>query len=175
LARPASLDLNLIDINETIQEVLNLVQQQAQEQKITIHVDLATSLQKIYGEVDQLKQVLLNIILNAFAAMGTGGELGIKSRFENRKILVDIKDTGKGMPIEIQEKVFDLYFTTKRDGGGVGLAVCKNIMEAHEGKIYFKSIPDKGTIFTIQLPVKDPTTISKTQTRIRKISYSDIK
>jgi two-component system, sporulation sensor kinase E len=169
LARPSKLELNLINLNQIIEEVLELVQQQAQEMGISIYSDLDPSLGVIYGDEDQLKQVILNIILNAFAATEMGGKVNIVSRAEYERILVQIRDTGRGIPEKIRDKIFDLYFTTKRDGGGVGLSVCQNIIRAHDGHLEFESIEGEGTVFTIQLPIKDPTTIRSTRIKpVRK-------
>ncbi len=169
LARPSKLELNLINLNQIIEEVLELVQQQAQEMGISIYSDLDPSLGVIYGDEDQLKQVILNIILNAFAATEMGGKVNVVSRAEYERILVLIRDTGRGIPEKIRDKIFDLYFTTKRDGGGVGLSVCKNIIRAHDGHLEFESIEGQGTEFSIQLPIKDPTTIRSTRIKpVRK-------
>jgi signal transduction histidine kinase len=90
---------------------------------------------------------------------------------ESDRVIVQVKDTGKGIPELVRNKIFDLYFTTKKDGGGVGLAVCQNIIKAHDGKIDFESTEGEGTIFTIVLPMKDPTTIRST--RIKPVRKSD--
>jgi len=163
LARPAKLELNLINLNKVIEEVLELVHQQAQEDGISLTSDLDPMLGVIYGDEDQLKQVILNIILNAFSATEAGGRVEVTSRMSADRISVLIRDTGRGIPEEIREKIFDLYFSTKKDGGGVGLSVCKNIIKAHDGQIDFESEPGKGTLFIISLPKKDPTTIRSTR------------
>jgi signal transduction histidine kinase len=163
LAKPSKLELNLIDINKTIQEILALVQQQAQENRIVIECDLDPPSGVLYGDEDQIKQVILNIILNAFVAMPDGGKLNVKTQHMPEYVKIEIADSGAGIPEEIQDKIFDLYFTTKKDGGGVGLSVCKNIIKAHDGRIEFESERGKGTVFIIHLPLKDPTTIRSTR------------
>lgn len=169
LARPSKLSLNLISINKVIEEILELVQQQAQELAIIVKPDLGFPMGVLYGDEDQIRQVLLNIILNAFAAMPHGGKISIRTRTEGEKVFIDISDTGVGIPREIGDKIFDLYFTTKKDGGGIGLSVCKNIIIAHDGLIDFETEEGRGTTFRIQLPVKDPTTIRSTRIKpIRK-------
>ncbi|MFZ0391264.1 MAG: ATP-binding protein, partial [Calditrichia bacterium] len=100
----------------------------------------------------QMKQVILNIALNAFDAMPDGGELRLITRMIKNRVAVVIKDTGKGIPSEIQDKIFNMYFSTKNTGGGIGLAISQKIVEAHEGKIYFKSKAGAGTSFIIELP-----------------------
>lgn len=155
LARPSRLELGLIDLNKIVKDVQELVFQQAQEQKVVINSRYDESLDKVYGDEDQLKQVLLNILLNAFSAMNDGGKIYIRTRAEDKRACIDVRDTGNGIPENIREQIFDLYFTTKNDGGGIGLAICKNIMEMHEGNLSFDSVVNKGTIFTMDLPTKD--------------------
>ncbi|MEJ2542973.1 MAG: ATP-binding protein [Calditrichaceae bacterium] len=162
LARAKPADLSLIRINSIIEDVLVLVQQQAIERNVHIETELDKNLDFIYGDPDQLKQVFLNIVLNAFQAIGQTGKVLIRTRSDQKRIFVDISDNGKGMSPEDQQRVFDLYFSTKDDGAGVGLAISKNIMQMHEGRISFQSAPGKGTIFTLDFPKKDQTT----QTRI---------
>lgn len=171
LARPSKLELNLIKVNKIIEDVLELVHQQAQELGLQIISELDPSIGVIYGDEDQLKQVFLNLILNAFAATDPGGRVKISTISESDRVIVQVKDTGKGIPELVRNKIFDLYFTTKKDGGGVGLAVCQNIIKAHDGKIDFESTEGEGTIFTIVLPMKDPTTIRST--RIKPVRKSD--
>jgi len=169
LARPSKLELNLIKLNKIVEDVLELVHQQAQERGVLIVSELDPSIGAIYGDEDQLKQVFLNLILNAFAATDAGGRVEISTNSELDRVVVQIKDTGRGIPENIRNKIFDLYFTTKTDGGGVGLAVCQNIIKAHDGRIEFESAEREGTKFTILLPIKDPTTIRSTRIKpVRK-------
>ena len=171
LARPSKLDLNLIKLNKIVEDVLELVHQQAQEIGVLIASDLDPSIGVIYGDEDQLKQVLLNLILNAFAATDSGGRVEVSTCSEHDKIIIQVKDTGGGIPEGVRNKIFDLYFTTKKDGGGIGLAVCQNIIKVHDGRIDFESVEGEGTVFTILLPIKDPTTIRSTRIKpARKMS-----
>jgi len=163
LAKPSKLKLDLVNINDVVNDVNTLVQQQAQEQNIKLKTNLQMKLDTIYGEEGQLKQVLLNLILNAFAVMPNGGNLEIQTKSNNNKFLLNIIDSGNGIPKKIQSKIFELYFTTKNDGGGIGLSICKNIMEAHEGKLYFKTKIGKGTTFTMEFPSKEKTTLYTTR------------
>jgi len=157
LARIKKTDLYLISINSVLEDVLTLVSQQAIERNIKIETDLQDPLEKVYGDPDQLKQVFLNIILNAFQAIHHEGITKIRTRQQSENIIIEIEDTGSGMPADVQDRLFELYFTTKHDGGGIGMAICKNIVEAHEGNITFDSIVDRGTTFRIELPRKDHT------------------
>jgi len=158
LARVKKSDLQIININAVIKDVLLLVQQQAIERNIRVEPRLDKQLEFIYGDADQLKQVLLNIIINGFQAIERDGVLQIISRMSERRVLVEITDNGRGMSDEVQQHIFDLYYTTKKDGGGIGLAVSKNIIEAHEGRLSFESSSGKGTRFILDFPKKDNTT-----------------
>jgi len=159
LAQLRKSDLQIIKVNPIIKDVLMLVQQQAIERNILIEPRLDDNIDFIYGEADQLKQIFLNIVINAFHAIERNGTVRILSRMFNKRVLVEITDNGKGMSPEVQQQIFSLYYTTKKDGAGIGLAVCKNIMEAHEGSISFESEEGKGTKFRLDFPVKDQTTL----------------
>ncbi|HID38355.1 MAG TPA: hypothetical protein EYP36_02430 [Calditrichaeota bacterium] len=158
LARIKKTDLSLININTVVNEVLFLIQQQAIERHIRIKTTIDEKLDFIYGDPDQLKQVILNIVLNAFQAIDREGTVYVRTREMNKRIFVEIQDTGKGMPPEVQRRIFEPYFTTKDDGGGIGLSVSKSIMEAHEGRISFETVIGKGTRFILDFPRKDKTT-----------------
>jgi signal transduction histidine kinase len=160
LARKSKTRLDFYECNTLIQEVILLVQQQALENKITLNIDLKQNMPKLYGDADQIKQVILNILLNAFDAIEKGGQIKIESKQENNRIKLFIEDNGKGIPAAIQKQIFELYFSTKEEGGGIGLALCKNIIEAHEGTITFRSTEGKGTQFCITLPIREKTITS---------------
>jgi signal transduction histidine kinase len=152
LAKPKEIELTYENINNLVSEVLELVQQEAYEKSVSIHKHLGSDLPMVKMSLDQIKQVVINIMLNAFDAMPDGGKLYIATRkYEDRVALV-IRDTGKGIPPHLKDKIFDLYFSTKTTGGGIGLAISKKIVEAHEGKIYFKSKIGQGTNFVMELP-----------------------
>lgn len=152
LAKPREVALNFEDINDVVREIIDLVRQQAMEKSVNLKVRLAPNLPMVNISHDQMKQVILNIVLNAFDAMPDGGDLYLLTAEHENNVAVMIKDTGKGIPAHIRNKIFDLYFSTKPGGGGIGLAISKKIVEAHEGKLYFKSESGKGTSFIIELP-----------------------
>lgn len=160
LARKSKTQLDYFNTNDLINEVILLVQQQAQENKISLKFNLNDQLPKLYGDADQIKQVILNILLNGFAAMENGGILKIETKRDDNRIKIFIEDNGKGIPETVQKQIFELYFSTKEDGGGIGLSLCKNIIEAHEGSITFRSSEGKGTRFCITLPVREKTITS---------------
>jgi signal transduction histidine kinase len=115
---------------------------------------VAASLPEIQIDTDQIRQVLVNMITNAVQAMPEGGKLAIAARERDSFIEVEIADTGVGIPKEIMGKIFDPLYTTKAKGIGLGLAVCKSIIDRHEGRIDIESKMGEGTTFTIKLPLK---------------------
>ena len=152
LAKPQEIQLALEDINSVLKEVIELIQQQSYEKAVQIRTYFAKNLPLVNVSRDQIKQVIINIILNAFDAMPNGGKLYLATRAYDNKVGIAIKDTGMGIPQEIKGKIFELYFSTKDNGGGIGLAVSKKTVEAHEGKIYFATKAGEGTRFVIELP-----------------------
>jgi len=157
LARSKKADLIPISINAVIRDVVTLVQQQAIERNIRVESILDDNIEKVYGDADQLKQVFLNIILNGFQAIEHDGRVAVRTASRGGRVHVEIEDDGCGMTPDVQQRIFELYFTTKHDGGGIGMAICKNIIEAHDGTIRFNSAPQQGTTFVIELPNQDQT------------------
>jgi two-component system NtrC family sensor kinase len=102
---------------------------------------------------DQIKQVLLNLMINAGHAMPKGGKLEISARTENGNLVLAVKDTGAGIPQSDLDKIFDTFFTTKASGTGLGLSVCYRLVSDHGGNISVDSVPGEGTSVRIELPV----------------------
>jgi signal transduction histidine kinase len=124
-------------------------------ENIKLTKDINNNLPMVMVDGEQIKQVFLNIALNALQAMGEkGGRLDIRARDRGKFVEVEFIDSGGGIPDEIKDKIFDPLFTTKAKGVGLGLSVCKTIMERHEGDIKVKSQAGKGTTFTISLPTE---------------------
>jgi signal transduction histidine kinase len=102
---------------------------------------------------DLFKQAVLNVVVNAMQAMPDGGELRFESSANAEAAEIRISDTGSGIPAELRDKIFRLYFTTRKQGSGIGLAMTFRIVQLHDGTIDFTSEPGKGTTFLIRLPV----------------------
>ena len=115
---------------------------------------LDADLTEIRVDSDQIQQVLVNIMTNAVQAMPEGGKLTISTKENGEFLEVEIADTGSGMPQEVKDKVFEPLFTTRAKGIGLGLAVCKSIVDRHEGHIEVSSKVGKGTTFNIKVPLK---------------------
>ncbi len=155
-AKPKEPTLIMTDMSTLIRQTLKLVQNMLEISNIETELDLAQNLPLVYVDVHQMQQVLVNIIVNAIQAMSTHGILSINTRFSKKDNIVetDIKDTGKGIPVEFLPHLFDPFFSTKDEGGtGLGLWVSYGIIKKHDGSIKVESSPGSGTVFTIQLPI----------------------
>jgi len=148
------------DINKLIEETLLFYERQFQNLNIRVITDLAPSLPFIMAVGSHLKQVFINMVINANTAMPNGGELRIGSRFDSEQedIVVTVEDTGVGIPPQNLERIFDAFFTTKKEvkGVGLGLSICYGFIREHSGRIGVASELGKGTIFTIYLPLNPP-------------------
>jgi two-component system NtrC family sensor kinase len=146
----------LVDLNSVIDDVILFVGKQLQEFKIRTGLDLAGDLPKVIASGNQMKQVLLNLIMNAKTAMPHGGALTIATRRLDGKVQISVSDTGVGIPEENRDRIFEAFFTTKSDvkGVGLGLSVCFGIIRQHNGEISVHSEVGVGTTFTITLPVQ---------------------
>jgi two-component system NtrC family sensor kinase len=151
-AKPQKHEERLTDINNMINETLSLIEYQPSMKKIVIKKDMDTKLVLIEADHLQLKQVFLNIILNAVQAMPEGGELKIMTRNANGGVEAVISDTGAGIPEEDRKKIFQPFYTTKKDGTGLGLSISYGIIKEHAGEIYVESDAGRGSIFRIFLP-----------------------
>jgi len=147
-----------VDINETLNQTLDLLENYARINNIDIQTDLSSDLPIIASDQAQLQQVFLNLISNAIDVVGEDGLVGVKSEKMNSHIVVNVSDNGPGIPRDKQKKIFDPFFTTKQNGKGTGLGlwVSYNIIEKMGGTITFKSEEGKGTTFTVRIPIVVP-------------------
>ena len=113
------------------------------------------SLPPLHGDPGQIEQVLLNICLNALQAMnGAGGTLTVTSFVRDAFVVVQIADTGPGIPLEVRPHIFTPFFTTRREGNGLGLATSARIVVEHRGQLEFDCPPEGGTLFSLSLPIE---------------------
>jgi signal transduction histidine kinase len=151
-ARPAKPRLRGCDVNATLEKVLFLIRQQCRGCNVELRSELAEGLPAVLADAGQLEQVFLNICLNAVQAMhGDGGLLGIRSRPGEGQVIVEVSDTGPGIPADLRAQIFKPFFTTKREGNGLGLAISARIITEHGGHIGYRCPPDGGTIFSVTL------------------------
>jgi signal transduction histidine kinase len=151
--RPVELKLSNVSLREFVDDVVNLARPQAEANKIRINVVQEADGVEIRVDRDLLKQALLNVVVNAIEAMPQGGELRFEAAAGEDTAEIRVSDTGAGIPPELREKIFRLYFTTRKEGSGIGLAMTFRIVQLHDGTIDFTSEPGKGTTFFIRLPI----------------------
>ncbi len=162
LSRSGELKRTEIDLRDPLAKAVQLVQARAAEQGVGIDSDLGSHELRALGDAGQLKQVFLNLLLNALQSMPGEGEVSVRvtpwspSREDphRRWVQIRIADGGPGIPPEQLRRVFDPFYTTKRDGTGLGLAISHGIVEQHEGEIQLESEPGKGTVVSVRLPVQ---------------------
>lgn len=144
-------------INDIVRISVKMVGNEVALNNIRFHLNLGTDLPYVEADRNKLQQVFINIFLNAIQAMPDGGEIRIRSNFDDGFVRVDVSDTGIGMTQEVLERIFDPFFTTKDPGmgTGLGLSVVHGIIEKHNGSITAESAPGKGTTFSMRLPVPD--------------------
>jgi PAS domain S-box-containing protein len=146
-----------VDLNEVILDVVNLMRSDLINRNVTLDTDLAQKLPAITGDRVQLQQVLLNLALNGCEAMAdynsSERRLLIASQWENGAVRVSVADRGSGIPEEKMQQVFERFFTTKKEGMGLGLSVCRTIIDAHRGKIWATNDAGCGATFHFSLPI----------------------
>ncbi|ADU64782.1 ATP-binding region ATPase domain protein [Desulfurispirillum indicum S5] len=151
-ARVPSHSTSLACVNELLDETMTLVSYQTATKGITIDRDFSSDLPDVSADPMQLKQVLLNIVLNAIQAMEGRGRLHIRTFTLRDTVMIAITDSGPGIPAEQQQKIFQPFYTTKSGGTGLGLAISYGIIKEYGGDILLESAPGKGTTVTITLP-----------------------
>jgi signal transduction histidine kinase len=150
--RPVELKLEEASLGELLLEVVAVAQPQIKKAGVQASLECPDSVPLVRVDRPLLKQALLNLVLNACEAMPEGGRLNLKVRGVGERAQVTITDTGRGIPPEYQGKVFQLYFSTRPGGSGIGLATTFRIVQMHGGSIDFISEVGRGTSFTIELP-----------------------
>ncbi len=153
--RPVELKMETVPVRRLLDEVLELARPQAETSKIRVAVGQEADGVSVRIDRDLIKQAMLNIVVNAMQAMPDGGELRFESIAGEEFAEIRISDTGVGIPPDLRDKIFRLYFTTKKEGSGIGLAMTFRIVQLHDGTIEFTSEPGKGTTFSIRLPIEN--------------------
>jgi len=153
-ARERAVEKAPLDVNDVVQQTVRLLGNRGASQQIAIHEDLTRNLPRVDGDMNQLQQVLLNLSLNACAAMPSGGTLSISTSVGDGGVLVRVADTGCGIRKEHLERIFEPFFSTKPvgKGTGLGLSISYGIVQQHGGDLKVQSEEGKGTTFTIVLP-----------------------
>jgi PAS domain S-box-containing protein len=158
LAKKTNIEKVPLDINDLVREVIPLVQRQLMSHRVSLQMELAPALPTILGDRVQLQQVLINLVMNGIEAMQSvtdrPRELVIRSRQnEPQPVLVSVTDCGVGISAENAERLFNAFFTTKSGGMGMGLSICRSIVEAHDGRLWATANLPHGATFQFTLPV----------------------
>ena len=151
--RPRDLHLEEIDLRRLLEDVAQLAAPDAGQHGVTIDLHMPEQKLPVKVDIDLMKQAILNVVINGVQAMPQGGPLTISARRQNDVALAEVHDRGKGIPKELHDKVFELYFTTKKEGSGIGLAQTYQILQWHYGTVDFESAEITGTVFRFQIPI----------------------
>lgn len=160
LTREGSFEPRSIDAGAVLERTLALVEKQAEQQGVVIRRRLPGAPLEIHGDPDRLRQLFLNLLLNALQAMPEGGELAVRGELMEPVygaaggawVQIEISDTGGGIPPEALERIFDPFYTTKSEGTGLGLTISHRIVERHEGEIRIDTQPGRGTTLLLRFP-----------------------
>jgi signal transduction histidine kinase len=143
------------DVNMVLREVMKFLRYEARKRSITLIEELDYDVLPVAADINRLKQVFINLLMNAFQAMKQGGVLYLRTSMpDDRSVRVEISDTGEGIPSDRMERIFEPFFTTKKagEGTGLGLYIVRKIVELMNGRISVTSTVGEGTTFTIVLP-----------------------
>jgi len=152
-SRPMDVRLEPTQLAELLREELEVAQPQLQRARVEVAQLLPIGIPEVFVDRDLLKQAVLNLVLNAVEAMPQGGQLQLTLSRRGEMAEITVADTGKGIPPELRQKVFQLFFTTRPGGSGIGLASTFRIVQLHNGSINFTSEVGRGTTFRIELPL----------------------
>lgn len=151
--KPMNVELKLMSISDIVEETVSFLMPEAEEKSIKVNLNVQKYIPKIRVDSRYVRQALLNIIENAFAAMKNGGELDVALKQEGNFVNLFIKDSGTGIDEKLLSKIFEPYFTTKATGTGLGLTVVYKIMKEHGGDVHVDSEVGVGTCFKLSFPV----------------------
>jgi signal transduction histidine kinase len=152
VAKMPPLNLVKYDIKNIVTDLTHFFKGEALSKGISINVECNDNVPKLLVDANYIREAILNLMRNAIEAMPEGGDLTIRLTAENGQVFIQVKDTGIGIEKERQKKIFDLAYTTKEKGSGLGLSLVKQIIQQHGGDVYLESEPQKGATFTLQLP-----------------------
>lgn len=152
-ARPQSPRITTCEVDSLLQSVVKLASETANMAKVVLRMETPESLRPVSVDPEQIRQVLLNLVINAVQAMPSGGHITLRAHPNGDWVGVDVEDEGVGIPPEHLERVFDPFFTTRSNGTGLGLSIAYQIVSQHGGHIAVKKNPQRGMTFSVTLPV----------------------
>ena len=155
--RPMDLRLAEMDLRKVLEDVISLATPDAERHGVQVVRKMPPEPLPVKIDADLTKQAFLNVMINGMQAMPNGGTLSIVAYAQDNDAQVEITDEGGGIPPEIREKVFNLYFTTKKEGTGIGLPMTYRVIQLHNGSMDFESLEGQGTTFRLRFPLTEPT------------------
>ncbi len=153
-AKPVKPEKQTVDINKLVKETLDLLSQDIREENINLRTELQNRLPKVNCDPNQIKQLLINLLLNAFDAVDGNGEVVVKTEALDGNLFLSVRDNGIGIKKEYLDQIFNPFFTTKTRGTGLGLAISKKIAKEHGGDLLVESTPGRGSKFTLSIPIE---------------------
>jgi PAS domain S-box-containing protein len=168
--RPRDLKLEEVDLRRLLDDVALLASPDAEQHGVAMVKNLPSQPLPVKVDADFMKQAILNIMINGVQAMPEGGTLTVSARREEGIVVTEIRDTGSGIPKDVQEKIFELYFTTKKGGSGIGLAQTYQILQWHYGSVDFDSADGQGTTFRLRIPLVESSADSLREVATRSAS-----
>jgi signal transduction histidine kinase len=158
LARKSEPEMAQFDINDAIGEILVLLRSELRRQNVSLETELSAGIESVTGDRVQLQQVVLNLVMNGIEAMSAVMDrpriLRVASQLQQSgDVLVAVMDVGAGLDPESMDRIFDAFFTTKTEGMGMGLAICRSIIEAHGGQLWASPQLPHGSVFQFTVPV----------------------
>lgn len=155
-SRPLKLNLTEGDLNEVVRESLVVLEPQAKKKRVSVETDLSESLPHVDFDAPRIKQVLINLVVNAVQASPEGEKVLVRTHRKGDRVHLEVADHGPGVPDEVREKIFLPFFSTKGEGTGLGLPIALKILDAHGGTLEVLQTREKGATFQMSVPLKRP-------------------
>lgn len=160
-SRPMELRLRVVDLRDVVASVIELTWEQMKENKVSVKAEATRGPLLVHVDSDLIRQAILNLVLNGMQAMPDGGVVHLSLRREQQTAVIEVRDRGTGIAAELMPRIFELYFTTKKTGSGIGLATTYRILQMHGGALEVQSTAeiasvDRGSVFTVRLPISVP-------------------
>jgi two-component system sensor histidine kinase HydH len=161
LTGPSAVDLQQVELAGIVRHVCELLRPEAAARGVEIVMKLSDTMPALSADPVQLTQVLVNLVINAIQAVEGRGRVEVRTYVdaEKERLAIEIRDTGPGIPLEKQSAIFELFFTTKADGSGLGLWIVQQIVTAHGGTIFVTNAPEGGAVFAVHLPLPRKETV----------------
>ena len=153
-SRKSGFELSPVPMKEVLSNFIFLIEQRLAQHKVGLELEIPNQLPVIQANAQKLKQALVNLVMNALEAMPQGGVLKIKALVIRSQFEIRIGDSGNGISPDRLKQIFDPFYTTKANGLGLGLTICREIIDQHGGHLLVESQEGAGTIFTVHLPVE---------------------